>query len=145
MNAQKAAGVIARLPCGRRPRGSPKRPKGPIIARAQRIIEAVMAKRSVPATPPGASVAAKPWAEMTKAEKLSANTDLSLDVTRQILELGVDPSDPKVLGHVKDTALTLIGQQIRLDSERLRTSRAEGGGRLDEFYRSLDASEREPS
>jgi hypothetical protein len=92
------------------------------------------------------AVPEKPWDEMTKAEKLSANTDMSLDVTRQILELGVDPSDPKVLGHVKDTALTLIGQQIRLDSERLRGSRAEGGGSLDEFYRSLDdASKREPS
>jgi hypothetical protein len=62
----------------------------------------------------------KQWDEMTKAEKLSHNADLGLDVVKSILELGVDPRDPKILGFVKDTALTIIGQQIRVDEEERR-------------------------
>ena len=44
---------------------------------------------------------------------------MALDCARQILELGVDPSDPKLLSIVKETALSVIAAQIRLDELRM--------------------------
>ena len=81
-----------------------------------------MVKKSVPALPTDA-VPAKPWDEMTKAEKLSAATELALDNVRQILELGITPEDVKLLAQVKDTALTIISQQIRIEENVLRPPR----------------------
>ena len=76
----------------------------------------------------GTAVAQRPWGELSKADKLSYATDLGLDVVKKILELGVDPANPRVLGHVKDTALAIVGLQVKVDQERLRASRAGDGG-----------------
>jgi hypothetical protein len=118
----KAAGLKA--PCGPRP-GAPKRSKDKQIARAQRIIEQrqmemAIRKRGGLLAPIAASdavpaVQEKPWAQMSKAEKLESNADVALDVTRKILELGVDPEDPQTLKIVKDTALQIIGAAVRIN------------------------------
>ena len=141
----KATGIIVKIPGGRKPRGSPRRSADKVVARAQRLVEEmVMAKRIVPArTSSGepALPAAKPWPAMTQAERLSANADRALDVTRQILELPVDPENPKLLGHIKEVALTVIGQQIRV-SEGLRDRAAEearGQLLLEELEERLEA------
>jgi len=89
-----------------------------------------------------AGVPAKPRADMTKGERLSHNVDLSLEFTRQLLELPFDPENLKLLGHQKDTALTLISQQIRVETERLRAPPAHGGS-VEEFYRRYDGSSTE--
>jgi hypothetical protein len=145
MRLAKERGLIEKFPNGRRRRGSPKRSADKLVARAQRVMEAATAKRStLPAAVGEPTVPMKPWGEMSKGEKLAANTDLALDVTRQILELGVDVGDPRVLGHVKDTALTIIGQQIRIEAERLRAPPARGGG-VQEFYERYDGGSSEES
>jgi len=113
MRQAKAAGLIKRFPGGRRPKGAPKLSRDPQIAKAQRIIEVRLAMAVKAGLP------AKPWSELSKGEKLSANTDLSLDVTRRILELGVDASDPKTLAMVKDVALSTIAMQIKVEQGKL--------------------------
>ena len=125
MRQAKAQGLIERFPNGRRrgvPNGAP--PADKHIRRAQLVIERLkdMVKKSVPALPTDA-VPAKPWDEMTKAEKLSAATELALDNVRQILELGINPEDVKLLAQVKDTALTIISQQIRIEENELKAPR----------------------
>ena len=91
-----------------------------------------------------AGVPAKPRADMTKGERLSHNVDLSLEFTRQLLELPFDPANLKLLGHQKDAALTLISQQIRVETERLRAPPARGGS-VEEFYRRYDGGSSEES
>ena len=94
-----------------------------------------MKKPTMPAVPSGVSL-------RSKADKLSRATELALDIVQQILELGVDPSDVKLLAQVKDTALTIISQQIRVDEGRLRESSAEEQRRslvLAELARGLGA------
>jgi len=121
MRQAKAAGLIERFPNGRRPKGAPKLSSNKKIAKAQRIVEVWMAEveaKGVPATP---------WAQLTKAQKLSSNADLSLDVTRRILELGVDPRDPKTLALVKDVALSTIAMQIKVEQGKL-SSAADSAG-----------------
>jgi hypothetical protein len=147
MRLAKERGLIAKLPNGRRPRGSSRRSADKTIARAQRLVEeVVMVKSTVPAAqgePPALPVA-KPWAAMTKGERLSHNVDLSLEFTRQLLEAPVDFDNLKLLGHQKDAALTLISQQIRIESERLRAPPARGGS-VEEFYRRYDGGSSEES
>ena len=114
MRELKAAGIITRFPGGKRPKGSPPLSKDKTIRRAQKMVEKLMAEQTGVQTttnePP------RSWGDLTKAEKLSHTADLALDCTRQILELGIDPSDAKTLAIVKDTALNIISQQIRLDA-----------------------------
>ena len=118
MRLAKQQGLIDKVPGGRRR----QRSKDRHIAQAQRVVEEMMvAKNSTLPTAtsagdPPAPLGEKPWDRMTKAEKLSRATDLALDCARQILELGIDPKDVKLLAQVKDTALTIISQQIRLDA-----------------------------
>jgi hypothetical protein len=76
-------------------------------------------------------------ADTTKGERLSHNVDLSLEFTRQLLELPFDPANLKLLGHQKDAALTLISHQIRVETERMRSPPARGGS-VEEFYRRFD-------
>jgi hypothetical protein len=122
MRALKAAGLIAKFPTGRKPGQRGRiRSSDKTIARAQRLIEEfkmAIRKITAPALP---SEAALP----SKADKLSKATELALDIVQQILELGVDPADVKLLAQVKDTALSVISQQIRVDEGRLRESSAE--------------------
>jgi hypothetical protein len=93
---------------------------------------------------PPVVTAEKPWDRMTKGEKLSFATDLGLDVVKAILELGVDPSNPKVLNIVKETALTVVSTQVKVDQEKMRAAR-EAGGSLQEFYRQYGSTSEERS
>jgi hypothetical protein len=81
------------------------------------LIEELTMKKSTSALP---SLPARPWDELTTGEKLAANTDLSLDIIRQILELRVDPDNVKLLAQIKDAALSIISHQIRVEEGRLR-------------------------
>ena len=145
MRLAKERGLIEKFPNGRRRRGSPKRSADKIVARAQLVMEAAMAKRStLPAAVGEPTVAVKPWGEMSKGQKLAANTDLALDFTRQLLELPFDPENVKLLGHQKDAALTIISQQIRIEAERLRAPPARGGG-VQEFYERYNGGSSEES
>jgi len=120
-------GEIKRFPNGARARGLPPLSKDPTIRKAQRLIEKAMAKL-VPSD-------GRPWTEMSKAEKLGRATELALDCVRDILELGIDPSDAKTLAIVKDTALNIISQQIRLDALKelhARGDAAADNGRAEE-------------
>jgi hypothetical protein len=84
--------------------------RDPKIRKAQRIIEAVMAeKESAPA------VVQKPWAEMSRGEKLAAAADKGLGVAMKTLELEVDPTDIKLLALQNNTALSVISYQIRVE------------------------------
>jgi hypothetical protein len=76
---------------------------------------------------------------LSKAEKLSRATDLALGIVKDILELGVDPSDVKLLAQVKDTALTIISQQIRVDEGGLRSPQSAVGS-YDDMLGGLTAS-----
>jgi hypothetical protein len=124
MRLLKASGQIAKFPSGRKP-GVPGRVRSAdrIIARAQRVLEEVMMasrKPTVPALPSGEALPARPWDEMSEGEKLGVATGLALDIVKEILALGVDPTDPKMVGHVKDVALHVISMKIRVDESRMR-------------------------
>jgi hypothetical protein len=129
MRAAKARGEIDRFPNGRRARGLPQLSKDPKVRKAQRLIEAKMAERE-PAEGQG-----RPWPQLTKAEKLGAVTDVALDIAREILALGVDPSDTRILQIVKDTALSVISNQIRVDTAVLASSVSSPTGLTEEQRR----------
>jgi len=102
------------------------------------------AKTALPAPAAETAVPAKPFADMSQGERMSHNANLALDFTRQLLELPFDPENLKLLGHQKDAALTLISQQIRVETERLRAPPARGGS-VEEFYRRYDGGSSEES
>ena len=120
-----------------------------LVARAlsairRRIEETSMAKKktTVPAVPAeAAALPAKPWGEMTKAQRLAHNTDLALGAVKTILELEVDPANLKLLGHIKDTALGVISQQIKVDERQL--SAAAEPAKRDPLLERLSAGLRE--
>jgi hypothetical protein len=130
MRQAKAAGLIDKIPVGRRARDLPPLSKDRKIRRAQRIIEARMEERAV----------VRRWGEgLTKAERLGSATDDALEVVQRILALGVDPTDPRVLAIVKDTALTVISVPARLDAAALAAqSGALSGLDDDQFDGRLD-------
>ena len=60
----------------------------------------------------------KPWAEMSRGEKLAENANKALNVAAKILDLEVDANDPaefKRLVLQKDMAVQVIGYQIRVE------------------------------
>ena len=128
MRLAKARGLIAKFPNGRRPRGSAPRSKDKAIARAQRMVEEIKVAKTASGNSPQPAVLVPvatptlPAHPLSKADKHSAAAILALDVVQQILALGVDPSNVKLLAQVKDTALTVIAQHIRLDEARMRDS-----------------------
>jgi hypothetical protein len=81
-----------------------------------------MVKKAVPALPADV-LPEQPWEKMSSGQKLSIATAMALDVVKQILELGINPEDVKLLAQVKDTALTIISQQIRIEASALRAPR----------------------
>jgi len=91
------------------------------------------AKTALPVAAAATAAPAKPFADMSKGERMSHNANLALNFTRQLLELPFDPENLKLLGHQKDAALTIISQQIRIEAERLREPRARGPS-VREFY-----------
>ena len=138
-----------RLPNGQFAPEPPRPPRDQMTTRALSTIRVIqMARRkSLPTPPVGQSkVATKPWTELTKAERLNTATDLALGIVKDILELGVDPSDVKLLAQVKDTALTVISQAIRLGESELRMrDPAARVGSVEEFYRRYDDGSSEES
>jgi len=106
MRRLKAAGVIDRFPCG-----TPARhwSRDPVIRKAQQLVEKMKKKRDL-------SVPAKAWAEMSKGEKLSAAADLGLDIAYEIMQRPLNWDDLRQVQIVRDTALSLIGNQIRVDA-----------------------------
>jgi len=127
----KAAGLIERFPNGQRAKGLPPLSKDSKIRRAQRIIEARMAKQSKEVV-----TAERPWPELSKADKLAAATDLGLDVAMKVLteggrlldERGLEGMDPKLLAEVRGTALSIISDQIRIDAAVLQASAIQQSG-----------------
>ena len=131
MRVAKAAGLIARFPCGARSLGLPPLSKDPKVRKAQRLIEARMAERShqvaaaaAPQPAPADLSAERPWAGLSKGEKLAASTDRALDVVKAYLDLPVDPSNWKLAAMQASLALGVIGYQIRVESAAL-TDRSE--------------------
>jgi hypothetical protein len=74
-------------------------------------------RASLPAEPD------KPWAEQTHSEQLNTLTGMSLDKTREILELPCDPNNLKLLSIQKDAALSVLSTQTKVDENRLREQR----------------------
>jgi hypothetical protein len=120
MRQAKAAGVIARIPGGRRAKGLPKLSKDRKIRRAQRMLEAAMAKRNAEkATVP--MVAQRSWVELEKPDKLSEATDQSLDKVYTFLLMDLDPVvQEKLFLAQQQVALSTISNQIRLDAAKLQ-------------------------
>jgi hypothetical protein len=138
MRLAKQRGEISKLPNGRRPRGAPKLSANKTVRRAQRVMESVMAKKDVVGGSPPALPAVKPFAEMSKGEKLSHNADLALDDTMRILAARIDYArlaDPEWLADPENraiarelqksadrqmnTSLVTLGHQIRVDEKEL--------------------------
>jgi len=129
MRLAKTAGLIEKLPNGRKPRGSPKRSANRVIARAQRVLEERTMMLSgkdtgaaLPAAAPGepAVAAGKARNAMSKSEKQSANTDLALDVNHAVLSAPVDLNDLKRARLQVDCAVSTINQQVRIDQAQMR-------------------------
>ena len=111
MRAAKVRGEVTRFPGGRRAKGLPPLSRDPKIRAAQRIIETVMAEKEV-----APAIVSKPWAEMSRGEKLAAAADKALDVTKKTLDLEIDPIDnPKLYTLQNTTALAVISNQIRVE------------------------------
>ena len=79
------------------------------------------------------AAAAVPWSAMSRGERMAHNADLALGLVHELLSLPFDPTNLRLLGHQKDTALTILSQQIRIEAERLREPQTRGGS-VHEFY-----------
>ena len=123
MREAKARGEIERFPGGRRARGLPRLSKNPIIRKAQRIVEKAkaMVDQAI------ATVPERPWSELSHPEKLALETGVSLDIIAKILNDGaqilerdgLEGTDIKLATFVRDTAQSVISNQIRIDSAKL--------------------------
>jgi len=74
-----------------------------------------------------------PWSAMSRGERMAHNADLALGLVHELLSLPFDPTNLRLLAHQKDTALTILSQQIRIEAERLREPPARGQS-ISEFY-----------
>src|SRR5262249_49000294 len=111
MRVAKEAGLIEKFPNGsRRSRGLSPLAKDRNIQRAQRIIDKKLEvmEKQLPAPD-------KSWEQMSNGEQLQALARIGLRTARDVLALGVNPDDPRVLKIVSDVALTSIAQQIRIE------------------------------
>src|SRR5215471_14631756 len=110
MRQAKAAGLIKRFPNGRRPKDAPKRSSDKRVRKAQVIIESVMAEK--------VTLPAKPWSEMSRGEKLATAADRALTVTKEFLDREIDPDDQKMVAAQVQTALAVIGYQLKAETAR---------------------------
>jgi len=124
MQAAKAAGIIDKIPGGRRRRGEGAGPsvEGRLIEVAQRMV--AMAKSQLPAVGNGQG----------SAERLAVLTAKSLDVAEAILSAPIDLEDKKMLSIQKDTALSIIATQVKVDESVMRERRID---RLPDMLRRL--------
>jgi hypothetical protein len=119
MHAAKARGEIAKFPNGRRAKSLPPLSKDRKIRKAQRLLEAAMAKRKAEKAAVPATVT-QPWQGLDKAGKLSEMTDQGLDELYAFLMKPVDPEKNEKLYLAKiSTALSVVSAQIRLDAAAL--------------------------
>ena len=120
MREAKAAGLIEKIPGGRRARGLPKLSKDKKIRKGQRILENLEKEMTARKAEKAAAVPAvveRPFEELEKAEQLSEATGKSLSRVYRFLLQEIDPAaDPKMFALQINTALATISAQIRLDS-----------------------------
>jgi hypothetical protein len=90
------------------------------VAPARGLLCKGLEMRKKQAIEPMSSSSPKRWAEQTRADKLGILTDKALDVTRAILDLPIDHEDKRLLAIVKDTALSVISAQTKVDESQLR-------------------------
>ena len=89
------------------------------------------------------TVPARPWSELSHPEKLDLETGQALDIAGKILndgaailnEHGLAGTDIKLVTLVKDTALAIIGHQVRIDAARLTAQAMSPAGVTDEQRR----------
>jgi hypothetical protein len=82
-----------------------------------------------------------PWGRKSKGERLADLVDQSLEQTRRILEIELDPENTspagiKLVSIVTNAALTVLSLQLRVDEAALRGS-AQNDFDYGEFYRTL--------
>ena len=115
MRALKAAGVIEKIPGGRRPKGRRTRAGASevkVIEQARAVVASGRAGlREEPVLP---------WQDQTHAEKLDVLTGKALDKTLEILDLPCDPGNLKLLAIQKDAALSVLATQVKVDENQLR-------------------------
>jgi len=95
-----------------------------------------MTERTKPASETAVAETAEravPWDGMSRGERMARNADLALGLVHELLSLPFDPTNLRLFGHQKDTALTILSQQIRIEAERLREPPARGQS-ISEFY-----------
>jgi hypothetical protein len=115
----------------------PSLSKDRIIRRAQRIVEAWMARQDIAIVPD------RPWSELSHPEKLDLETGQALDIAGKILSDGaqllerdgLEGTDIKLVTLVKDTALAVIGHQVRIDVARLTAQAMSPAGVTDDQKR----------
>ena len=135
-----AAGVIKKLPCGRKPRGAPERSFDPTIRRAQIAWEKVMSQKNLPAT------VSVPWDQQTRGERLGTLAEMGMEVLHKLLEADINPNnhDPqnlRLLGIVRDAALGAIMATIRISDPKLQTDERSREQALAEIVRRIKAEE----
>jgi hypothetical protein len=107
--AAKAAGLIKKIPGGRRARGLPPRSKDRIIARGQRLIEqAIAMAKALPAVP------GKSWEDLTDGQKFARNFSASLDFNHEVLNRHTNWEDTQLLKLKKEIALSTQTAAIRV-------------------------------
>lgn len=151
MRVAKEAGLIRKLPIGRKPGVSGRvRSRDKRVAAAQLALErmAEAMRNPMPQLPAVTGDSVKPWAEQTKAERLSTLTDQALEVTRQILTLPIDtedlkdPASLKLISIVKDAALSTIAASIKVNDRKLQAEERRQEEAISEILRRVAESDR---
>jgi hypothetical protein len=138
MRELKKAGVIEKIPGGRKPKTPSPRKSDKVIERARAVVASEGAR-----LPALAKSEARNWAKKTHAEKLGTLTGQALDKTREILELPCDPDNLKLLSIQKDAALSIIAAQVKVDETQLRARNEEKHNRARaEILRRLEQRQR---
>ena len=114
--AAKAAGLIKKIPGGRRARGLPPRSKDRIIARGQRLIDQAIAEmeKTLPA------VLDKPLEQQSEAELFAGNFRRSLLFSRDVLDRPDDWGDMEFMKMKRDIATSVQSAAIRIKVAELR-------------------------
>lgn len=128
MHIAKELGIIDRFPAGKR-KGAAPNVTPHIIAAAQRIVMTELEKLPAPVD--------KPFAEMSMGEKLAQNARDGLDFINEILHMPHmrtftdedgnehEAIDKQIFSAKKDTALSIVSTQVRVDENALRRQTAD--------------------
>ena len=140
----KAAGVIDKIPCGRR-RGYVTRSKVARIAQAQRALERIEVAKRNPLQLPAATGdgAVKQWDQQSKGEKLNTVADLALNIAKEVLDAPVDLDDIKRARLQLDCALGVLSRAIHVDKAQLHRDAERQDGAIAEILRRIKAGEQE--